>query len=668
MSSGFRNESILFLPSTDIDVRNCHALPGVVRLMLVIAGMIALLSVSARAACTAPSAGGVAVCSPATGSSTVNPVHYIAAGSSPSCAAGISLMSIWNSAGKELYSVGGSKLDTFLPMGPGSYSTLVKATDKCGTTRQTSVSVSVRGTAVTTYQYNTQRTGANLYETILTPANVNESRFGKRFSCAVDSYIYGQPLFMPGLSIAGATHNVVFVGTENNSVYAFDADGKTCTPLWHTSIGPPVPCSANSPASGTNCNSVLGTSTVGITSTMFIDPTLGAHGAIYVEGRTAPGGVAPFHHQLHKLDLTTGKEMSDSPVTISASIAGNACDNVNGTITFNSATQQNRSALLYANGALYIGFASINDAPRCPNAAFHGWILGYNASDIQQRVSVFNTSRNVSGNGSGPGAFGGIWGGALAASLSNDVYAATGNGPFNATASVADWGNTYLRLAASGNTLKVLDYFTPAALFNTSDLDLGTNTGIVLVVPGPTPHELIGGGKTGTLYVVNRDKMGKYESSSDQIIQELPSAVGVHTSSSPTCGSTGDDCDYSSPAYWNSHIYVSGVNDHVKEFALTNGKLSGPSSMGAQIFGFPGGTATVSANGNNNGIVWVVEPGKAVLHAYDATNLANELYNSSQNSARDALGSFVKFAPATVVNGKVYVGTKNHLVGYGLLP
>jgi hypothetical protein len=668
MSSGFRNESILFLPSTDIDVRNCHALPGVVRLMLVIAGMIALLSVSARAACTAPSAGGVAVCSPVTGSSTVNPVHYIAAGSSPSCAAGISLMSIWNSAGKELYSVGGSKLDTFLPMGPGSYSTLVKATDKCGTTRQTSVSVSVRGTAVTTYQYNTQRTGANLYETILTPANVNESRFGKRFSCAVDSYIYGQPLFMPGLSIAGATHNVVFVGTENNSVYAFDADGKTCTPLWHTSIGPPVPCSANSPASGTNCNSVLGTSTVGITSTMFIDPTLGAHGAIYVEGRTAPGGVAPFHHQLHKLDLTTGKEMSDSPVTISASIAGNACDNVNGTITFNSATQQNRSALLYANGALYIGFASINDAPRCPNAAFHGWILGYNASDIQQRVSVFNTSRNVSGNGSGPGAFGGIWGGALAASLSNDVYAATGNGPFNATASVADWGNTYLRLAASGNTLKVLDYFTPAALFNTSDLDLGTNTGIVLVVPGPTPHELIGGGKTGTLYVVNRDKMGKYESSSDQIIQELPSAVGVHTSSSPTCGSTGDDCDYSSPAYWNSHIYVSGVNDHVKEFALTNGKLSGPSSMGAQIFGFPGGTATVSANGNNNGIVWVVEPGKAVLHAYDATNLANELYNSSQNSARDALGSFVKFAPATVVNGKVYVGTKNHLVGYGLLP
>jgi hypothetical protein len=668
MSSGFRNECILFVPSTDSDVKSSHALPGAMRLMLVIAGMIALLSVSARAACTAPSAGGVAVCSPATGTSTVNPVHYVAAASSPSCAAGISLMSIWNSAGKELYSVGGSKLDTFLPMGAGSQNNVVKATDKCGTTRQTSVSVSVRGTAVTTYQYNTQRTGANLYETILTPANVNESRFGKRFSCAVDSYIYGQPLFMPGLSIAGATHNVVFVGTENNSVYAFDADGKTCTPLWHTSIGPPVPCSANSPASGTNCNSVLGTSTVGITSTMFIDPTLGAHGAIYVEGRTAPGGVAPFHHQLHKLDLTTGKEMSDSPVTISASIAGNACDNVNGTITFNSATQQNRSALLYANGALYIGFASINDAPRCPNAAFHGWILGYNASDIQQRVSVFNTSRNVSGNGSGPGAFGGIWGGALAASLSNDVYAATGNGPFNATASVADWGNTYLRLAASGNTLKVLDYFTPAALFNTSDLDLGTNTGIVLVVPGPTPHELIGGGKTGTLYVVNRDKMGKYESSSDQIIQELPSAVGVHTSSSPTCGSTGDDCDYSSPAYWNSHIYVSGVNDHVKEFALTNGKLSGPSSMGAQIFGFPGGTATVSANGNNNGIVWVVEPGKAVLHAYDATNLANELYNSSQNSARDALGSFVKFAPATVVNGKVYVGTKNHLVGYGLLP
>jgi hypothetical protein len=162
--------------------------------------------------------------------------------------------------------------------------------------------------------------------------------------------------------------------------------------------------------------------------------------------------------------------------------------------------------------------------------------------------------------------------------------------------------------------------------------------------------------------------MGKYDTSSDQIIQELPNAVGVRTSTSPTCGSNADDCDYSSPAYWNSHIYVSGVNDHVKEFTLSNGKLTGPTSMGAQIFGFPGGTATVSANGSKNGIVWVVEPGKSVLHAYDATNLANELYNSSQNSARDALGSFVKFAPATVVNGKVYVGTKNHLVGYGLLP
>jgi hypothetical protein len=643
-------------------------LRAVMRIVVVSAGMILFYSASAHANCAPPTGGGIAVCSPAPGSSDVNPVHYIAAASSPSCAAGMALMSISTSSAAQLYSVGGSKLDTFLPLGAGSHNTVVKAKDKCGVTRQASVSIAVKGTAVITYQYNAQRTGANLFETTLTPANVNPSLFGKIFSCAVDSFVYGQPLFVPGLSIAGGTHNVVFVATENNSIYAFDGDGKTCTPLWHTSIGTPVPCSANSPASGTNCNLVLGTSTVGITSTMFIDPTQGTHGVIYAEGRTAPGGVAPFHHQLHKLDLTTGKEMPDSPVTINASVAGNACDNVNGTITFNSASQQNRSALMYANGVLYIGFASINDTPRCPNPSFHGWILGYNASNIQQQVSIFNTSRNVSGNGSGPGAFGGIWGGALAASLSNDIYAATGNGPFNAAASVADWGNTYLRLTPSGNTLKVLDYFTPAALFNTDDLDLGTNTGIVLVVPGPTPHELIGGGKTGTLYVVNRDKMGKYDSTSDQIIQEVPNAVGVHTSSSPTCGSTADDCDYSSPAYWNSHIYLSGVNDHVKEFTLSNGKLTGPTSLGSQIYGFPGGTATVSASGSKNGIVWVVEPGKSILHAYDATNLANELYNSSQNSARDALGSFVKFAPATVVNGKVYVGTKNHLVAYGFLP
>lgn len=636
-------------------------------IFVMLSGILLFFAAPAHAACTAPNGGGVTICSPAGGSSGVNPVHYIAAASSPACAGGVTTMSIWTSSGTELYSVGGSKLDTFLPLGAGSHSTVVKATNKCGGTAQASVSLTVRGTAVITHQYNVQRTGANLYETALTPSNVKASLFGKLFSCSVDSYIYGQPLFMPKLAIAGGTHNVVYVATEKNSVYAFDADGKSCTPLWHRSLGTPVPCSTNAPVAGSNCPSTLGTSTVGVTATMFIDPTQGAHGVIYVEGRISSGGSTPYLHVLHKLDLATGNDMSDSPVTIKATIGGNSCDSINGFVPFNSAAQHVRSALLYANGVVYMGFASINDVPKCPNGAYHGWLLGYNAFNIQQQVSVFNSTRNQSANGSGAGGFGAIWGGALAADLGNDIYAVTGNGPFNPAASVGDWSNSYLKMTPSGNTLKVLDYFAPHYLFHNGDLDLGTNTGLILTVPGPYPHELIGGSKIGTLYVVNRDNMGKYNSSSDAIIQELPNAVGVQVSSTD-CSSTDRTCDFSSGAYWNTHIYFAGVNDHVKEFTLSSGKLTGPTSQSSETFGYPGANATISANGGSNGIVWIVEPGKAILHAYNATNLAEELYNSSQNSSRDALGSAVKFAPPTVVNGRVYVGTKNHLVGYGLLP
>ncbi len=646
--------------------RGAH--PGaMIRLILVLGAVVAIFQASAQAACSPP-AGGVAVCSPANGSNDVNPVHYIAAASTTTCTAGISTMALLSAPGVRVYSVGGSTLDTFLPLRPGTYNTTVQATDKCGGTQQTNVAITVTGTAVLTYQYNVQRTGANLFETVLTPANVNTATFGKIFSCSVDSFIYGQPLFMPKLNIAGGAHNVVFVATENNSIYAFDADGKTCIPLWHTFIDLPVPCSTNSPVPGSNCNLVLNTPGVGITSTMFIDPTQGSHGVIYVEARTAPSGGGAFFHGLHKLDLTTGKEMSDSPSVINATIPGNGCDSVSGKINFNSAAQNNRSALLYANGVVYIAFGSINDVPVCPNGAYHGWILGYNAFNIKQQVAVFNTSRNNSTNGSGAGELGAIWGGALAASSSNLIFAVTGNGPFDA--SVGDWGNSYMKLQPSGSTLKVLDYFAPHKIFNSpNDEDLGASTGIILPnLSGPFPHELIGGDKNGTIYIVNRDNMGKFNNTSDQIIQELPNAVGVHLSTSLTCGTNVNDCDYSTPAYWNGHLYFSGVNDHVKEFTLLNGVLTGPASLSPQAFGYPGATPTVSANGNSNGIVWVVEPANPILHAYNATNIALELYNSKQNSTRDALGSNVKFAPVTVANGKVYVGTKTSVVAYGLLP
>jgi len=514
--------------------------------------------------------------------------------------------------------------------------------------------------SVLTYQYNTLRSGANITEATLNPSNVNVSTFGKLYSFPADSLIYGQPLYVPNLHIAGGTHNVVFVITENNSVYAFDADNKVSTPLWHTHVGVPVPCGVNQPVPKSNCNLVYLTSVIGITSTPVIDLSQGTHGAIFVEARIDQAG--KYRHALHKYDLATGKDMSGSPVVISGSVRGTGRDNVNGVVTFNQRSEQDRGALLLANGIVYVPFASINDAP-----TFHGWIFGYDATTMKRRY-VFNTTPNNSSNHSGDGEQGGIWNGTVAADANNVLFTTTGNGTWDNA--VHDWGNTYLKLKPGTSKLQVADYFTPQALaFDKTDTDLGTSAAILLPdQTGTYPHVMAGGDKSGTVYVVNRDNMGKYHVSGDQILQELPGAVGVHISNAGDCNDTHNDCNYGTPAYWNGNVYFSGVNDNVKAFAVANGQLSGPMSKSPSTYGFPGATPAVSANGTTNGIVWVIEPIKSILHAYDATNLANELYNSTQASGgRDSLGSNVKFAPPTVVNGKVYIGTKNAVVVYGLL-
>ncbi len=514
-----------------------------------------------------------------------------------------------------------------------------------------------------TYQYNNMRNGANLSETTLNPSNVHVSTFAKLYSFSVDSLIYGQPLYVPNMQIAGGTHNVVFVVTENNSIYAFDADHKVSTPLWHTRVNIPVPCSASQPVPGSNCNSVYLTSVVGITSTPVIDLTQGTNGAIYVEARTDPNNAGKYFHTLHKYDLSTGKNMTGSPVTINGSVKGTGRDNVNGVVKFNQRSEHDRGALLLANGVVYVPFASINDAP-----IFHGWIIGYDATTMARRY-VFNTTPNKSTNNGGDGEEGGIWNGTLAADANNVLFTTTGNGTWDNT--VSDWGNSYLKLQPGTTQLKVLDFFTPRALaFDTHDTDLGTNAGILLPdQTGTYPHVLVGGDKNGTVYVVNRDNMGEYHSSGDLMLQEIPKAVGVHVATSGDCNNTHNDCNYGTAAYWNGNVYFSGVNDNVKAFAISNGQLTGPTSKSPTTYGFPGATPAVSANGTTNGILWVVEPIKSILHAYDATNLAHELYNSTQASGgRDSLGSNTKFAPPTVVNGKVFIGTKNAVVVYGLLP
>jgi len=517
--------------------------------------------------------------------------------------------------------------------------------------------------SVLTYHNDNQRTGANTAETTLTPANVNVKTFGKLYAFAVDSVIYGQPLYVPNVPINGIAHNVVMVATENNTIYAFDADNKVSTPLWKAHVGIPVPCSTNQPVTNSYCDLVLRTSTVGITATPVIDLTQGTRGALYVEARTNPNNAGKYFHSLHKLDLTTGKEMSGSPVEITGSVKGTGKDNVNGVLTFNQASQNDRGALLLAGGIVYVPFASINDAP-----VFHGWIFGYDASTMKKHY-IFNTTPNNSSNGNGDGEDGAIWNGTLAADINNNIFTATGNGTWDT--SVHDWSATFLKLTP-GTRLTVGDYFTPQALaFARQDTDLGTNAPILLPdQAGTFPHLLIGGDKNGTLYLVNRDNMGKYNSSGDQILQEVPDAVGVRITGAADCdGAAQNDCNYSSGVYWNGNVYFSGVNDNVKAFSLSNATVIGPTSKSSGTYAFPGASPSISANGTTNGILWTVEPAVAVLHAYDATNLANELYNSTQaTGGRDALGSNVKFAPPTIVNGKVFVGTKTQVVVYGLLP
>ncbi len=621
-------------------------------------GLLFVGSTKAFAACPLKGTG-VTVCSPAPGAVTSSPVHFIASAST-TCAQGIGSVGIYSASGKKVFTVSGSTLDTFLPLGSGSYTTTVQEWDKCGGSLKTNIPITVRGQSVLTYQYNSQRTGANLLETTLNPSNVNSKTFGKLYSFSVDSFIYGQPLYVPNLQIAGGTHNVVFVATENNSIYAFDADNKTSAPLWHSVVDVPVPCGSALPIAKSECNLVYLTPGIGITSTSVIDPV---QGAIYVVARTNPNNAGKFWQGIHKYSLTTGTEMPGSPKVIGGSVAGNGADSVNGVLTFNNKAENARSALLYANGNVYAAFASINDAP-----IFHGWIFGYDSATLAQ-LSVFNTTPNNSTNHNGNGQQGGIWGAALAADLGNTIFAATGNGTWDNT--VGDWGNSYLKLKPSGKTLQVADYFTPSSLaFNTNDDDLGTGTGILLPdQPGSFPHLMVGADKLGTIYVLNRDNMGKYHSAGDQILQEIPNGVGVRTSTSSACDAGSDDCSYSTPAYWNGNIYFSGVNDNVKSFTVANGQLSGPASKSPTTYGYPGSTPTISANGNLNGIVWIIEPGKAILHAYEANNLANELFNSTQASGgRDALGSTVKFAVPAVVNGKVFVGTQKAVVVYGLLP
>lgn len=478
-----------------------------------------------------------------------------------------------------------------------------------------------------------------LAETTLTPANVNVAQFGKKFSFPVDQQIYGQPLFVSNVSIAGkGKHNVVYAASENDSVYSFDAAGTPKTPLWHVNFTNPsqgvtaVPCADNG---GCAISTVIG-----ITGTPVIDAS---SKTMYLVAFTKENG--SYVQRLHALDITSGAEKFGGPVVIQASVPGTGDGSVNGMVPFQPLRENQRPGLLLLNGVVYITWASFGDID-----PYHGWVMGYSAGTLAQ-VSVYNSTAN--------GSRGGIWHSAGAPSADNagNLFVITGNGTFDVDTGGTDYGDAMLKLASPG--LTVSDYFTPdnQDMLDMDDLDLGSATALLLPTQSGTyPNELISSGKQGTIYVVNRDDMGKFNSTSNNVIQMLIGSAGGYLAT---------------PVYWNHSVYFSGVSDFVGLYSLTAGLLStGPVTKSATTYRL-GSNPSISANGNSNGILWAVDvvapKTNGVLHAYDATNLTKELYNSAQNSTRDNLGVAVKFAPPTIARGRVYVGTANALVVYGLL-
>ncbi len=506
---------------------------------------------------------------------------------------------------------------------------------------------------VTTSQYDNARTGANLNESILTPTNVNIKQFGKVFSFPVDGPIYAQPLYLSGVEVPGkGVHNVVYVATEHDSVYAFDADGQTPEPLWKVGFAHPDAGVTPVPARDVDCPFI--SPEVGITSTPVIDLKTGT---LYVLARTKERkgtfSADEYVQRLHALAITSGVEKFGGPVAIQASVPGRGAGSSGGQVNFNPLRDNPRASLLLVNDRVYLTWAS-----SCDVGPYHGWVMAYDAHTLAQ-AGVFNTSPDAQESG--------IWAGDTgpAADKYGNIFVATGNGTFDAANNGRDYGDSVLKLGWRSGKLDVLDYFTPYNQdgLNRNDKDLGSG-GVVLLPDqaGAQVHVLVVTGKGAVIHVLNRDTLGKFHADDDSnALQELAAAP---------------DEAFGAAAYWNGHVYYQFSKDTLKDFLISNGRLShDPVARSTRRFVDPGATPTVSAIGKKNAIVWVLSSRgwrsadrAAVLYAYDAANVAHELYNSEQNSTRDHAALATRFSIPTVINGRVYIGTRSELDVYGLLP
>ena len=503
------------------------------------------------------------------------------------------------------------------------------------------------GPAVLTQHNDSGRSGANQNETVLNTSNVAPGSFGKLFSRGVDGYIYAQPLYAPGVVIPQiGVRNVVYVATEHNSVYAFDADDPGAqNPLWQSSLGDAVPSGDISP------DYTDLTPEIGITSTPVIDPE---RGTIYVVAKSKDS--QGYHQKLHALDVSTGFERPDSPVEIAASVQGNGDGSVGGMINFNPLMQLNRPALLLKDGNVYVAFGSHGD-----NDPYHGWVMGYNATTLTQ-VAVYNTTPD--------GGRGSVWqsGQGLVGADDGSIYLVTGNGTCDSADNCGrNLGESFIKLSSG---LAPLDWFTPDNRLFLDGEDLDVGSGGPLLIPGT--NTLAAAGKDGILRVVDGTNMGKFNQGADQDLQEFAGTAYAFLGS---------------PIYWNSPVngptmYLWGGGDNLKAFHFDGIQFQTTPFSQSKVQTPVGLTYTaplsISSNGSQlgSGIVWAVAvssaeqpPVPGVLRAFDASDLSVELWDSNMNSAQDSLGLFAKFCPPTIAGGKVYVATfSGQLSVYGLLP
>ena len=500
---------------------------------------------------------------------------------------------------------------------------------------------------VTTSQYDSLRTGATLTESILTPQNVNAEHFGKLGAFKVDGAVYAQPLFLPSLEIPGkGKHDVLFVATEHDSVYAFDADRPSDPPLWHVSFLDEKPDVTTVPARDVQCPFIR--PEIGVTPTPTIDLKTGT---LYVLARTMIGHTFAdneYFQHLHALAITTGAEKFGGPKLIAASVPGRGAGGANGQVRFDPLRENPRASVLLVNNVVYLTWGS-----SCDVDPYHGWVMAYDAQTLAQKAVL-----NVTPDGDQ----GGIWASDAGpgADAGGNIYVPTGNGTFDAASGGRDYGDSVLKLVLEGSSIVVRDYFTPydQAHLSSADADVGSSGPLLLPdQPGPHRHLLLQPTKGSMIYVIDRDRMGKFQSDSDAVVQRIRMAGG----------------GYGAMAYWNGHVFFACSDDYLRDYTVGNGKLTLSTRSGTK-FTNPGATPSVSANGNKDAVVWAIatktwngpdQP--AVLYAFDANKIDQPIYTSEQNSKRDRAAMATRFVVPVVVNGRVYFGARGEVEVYGLL-